>query len=143
MVPGRAIVVSMAMLADVVLVLHFGFVLFVVGGFAAVVLGAACGWKWVRNRGFRLAHLGAIAFVVLESLAGIVCPLTAWENALRGSDDTRSFIGRWVAWLLYYDWPEWVFTIVYIVFGLAVAAAWLLVPPATRRARTRLSSAHD
>ena len=117
------------MLADAVLLAHFGFVLFVVAGFAAVLIGAACGWRWVRNRRFRLAHLAAIVFVALESLAGIVCPLTAWENALRGSDEARSFVGRWVSRLLYYDFPEWVFTTAYLMFALAALAAWFLIPP--------------
>jgi hypothetical protein len=119
-------------LADLVLVVHFGFVLFVVGGFALVLVGATLGWRWVRARGFRLAHLAAIVFVALESLAGIVCPLTAWEDALRGSKDQSSFVARWIARLLYYDFPEWVFAAAYVAFAVAVAAAWRLVPPRRR-----------
>ena len=121
------------MLADLVLLVHFGFVLFVVGGFAAILAGAALGWRWIRHRGFRLAHLAAMAFVALESAAGIACPLTVWENALRGSDSGRSFVGTWVSRLLYYDLPEWTFTTAYLLFTLAVAAAWRCVPPAPRR----------
>jgi len=40
-----------------------------------------------------------------------------------------SFVGRWVARLLYYDFPEWMFAAAYTVFALAVALAWRLVPP--------------
>ena len=39
----------MVLLADVVLVLHFAYVLFVVGGLVAIWLGCALGWRWVRN----------------------------------------------------------------------------------------------
>jgi hypothetical protein len=120
-------------LADAVLVLHFGFVLFVVGGFAAIVTGAALRWQWIRHRSFRIAHLAAMAFVALESIAGIACPLTVWENALRGTSADRSFIGVWVARLLYHDLPEWLFTTLYIAFVLAIAAAWHYVPPVRRR----------
>jgi hypothetical protein len=119
-----------ALLADIVLVVHFAFVLFVVGGFAAILVGAAAGWRWVRNRAFRYAHLGAIVFVAAEALVGIACPLTVWENLLRRvGPDGPSFVGRWVSRLLYYDLPEWVFTSAYIVFAIAVAVTLWLVPP--------------
>jgi hypothetical protein len=117
-----------ALLADVILVLHFLFVMFVVGGLAAILLGARR-WSWVRNRAFRLAHLGAIVFVAAEALLGIACPLTVWEDLLRGAQQQRSFVGRWVAWLLYYDLPEWVFGVAYCAFALAVIWVWRAIPP--------------
>ncbi len=117
-----------AILADLVLVVHFLFVLFVVGGLAAIVAGARQ-WAWVRNRAFRLVHLAAIVFVAAESLLGIACPLTLWEDALRGGGPARSFVGRWVAWLLYYQLPEWVFAAAYCAFAAAVVWAWRRVPP--------------
>lgn len=123
-----------SLLADAVLVIHFLFVLFVVAGFAYVLAGSACGWRAARNRTFRVLHLAAIVFVAVESLAGIVCPLTNWEDTLRASGGgNASFIGRWVARLLYYDFPEWVFTTAYTAFALAVAAAWRLFPPRPAR----------
>ena len=121
------------LLADGVLLLHLLFVLFVVGGLAAVVVGARR-WSGVRNRTFRLAHLGAIAFVAAESVLGIACPLTVWEDALRGGGPAHSFVGRWVARLLYYDLPEWVFAVAYCAFAAAVVWAWLEVPPRAKSA---------
>jgi uncharacterized protein DUF2784 len=122
------------LLADAVLVAHFLFVLFIVGGLAVVIAGARR-WPWVRNRTFRIAHLAAIGFVVAESLFGIACPLTILEDALRGGTaPERGCVGRWVAWLLYYDVPEWVFTAVYCAFALAVVWAWRAVPPRTKSA---------
>ncbi len=118
------------MLADAILVLHFLFVLFVTGGFALVLLGAALSWSWVRVRMFRSVHLGAILLVAAESLVGVACPLTVWEDALRrAGPQNASFVGRWVARLLYYDFPEWVFAAAYTVFALAVVLAWRFVPP--------------
>ena len=126
----------MTALADAILVVHFLFVVFVLGGFAAILIGAALGWAFVRNRAFRLAHLGAILFVAAEALAGIACPLTVWEDALRrAGPGTRSFVGRWVARLLYYDFPEWVFTAAYVAVTLAVALAWRLIPPRPAKKR--------
>lgn len=120
-------------LADIVLVLHFAFVAFVVGGLALVWLGAAAGWRWVRNFWFRAAHLGAIAFVAAEAILGIWCPLTLWEARLRGADTEKSFFAQWIHRILYYDWPEWVFTILHVGFALVVAATWWLVPPQSPR----------
>jgi hypothetical protein len=132
--------VSGTLLADAILVVHFAFVLFVVGGFALILLGAARGWRWIRSPAFRYLHLGAIVFVALEAIIGIACPLTVWEDAVRrASVEDPSFVGRWVSRLLYYDLPPWVFTAAYILFALAVIATIVWIPP--RRGRpSRLSS---
>lgn len=119
------------MIADAILVVHALFVLFVVGGFALILLGARR-WSWVRNRTFRVLHLAAIAFVAAEALLGISCPLTIWEDMFRGGGTERSFVGRWAARLLYYDFPEWVFAAAYCAFALAVFWAWRAIPPRAR-----------
>src|SRR5260221_14609581 len=116
-------------LADVVLFVHVLFVLFVVGGFALILAGAGR-WGWVHNRAFRIAHLAAIVFVAVETLLGFTCPLTRWEDVLRSTGrEERSFIGRWLSWLLYYNLPEGAFAIAYCVFALAVVGAWRAIPP--------------
>lgn len=120
----------MALLADAVLIAHFLFVLFVVGGLLAIWVGAALGWTWVRNLRFRVAHLAAILFVAAESLVGIACPLTVWEDLLRQAEAGQgSFMQRWVGRLLYYNLPEWIFTVVYALFALLVLATFLRVRP--------------
>ena len=119
----------MSLFADVVLVIHFAFVLFVVGGLFLIWVGAARSWRWVRNFWFRVAHLAAILFVAGESVAGMVCPLTAWEDALRGRSHESSFIQRWVDRILYYDFPEWVFIVAYLLFALAVVITFIRVKP--------------
>jgi hypothetical protein len=125
-------------LADAVLFVHVLFVVFVVGGFALILAGARR-WGWVHNRAFRIAHLGAIVFVAVETLLGFTCPLTLWEDVLRSTRrEERSFIGRWLAWLLYYDLPEWVFTVAYVAFALAVIACWWAIPPRARSTRNAL-----
>src|SRR4051812_3254462 len=121
--------------ADLILYVHFAFVLFVIGGFAAIWIGAATGWRWITNFAFRAAHLAAIAFVAAEALVGIACPLTVWENALRGSEDETSFVARWVHRLLFYNLPEWVFTVAYAVFAALVALTFWVVPPKRQRNR--------
>jgi hypothetical protein len=122
------------MMADALLVVHFLVAAFIVAGLVLVWIGAALGWGWVRNPWFRYLHLGAIAFVAAEALAGVMCPLTLWEDMLRGTVPAESFIGRWVRYLLYYRAPEWVFTASYVVWTLATLLTLWLVPPRRRAA---------
>ncbi|HEX9743025.1 MAG TPA: DUF2784 domain-containing protein [Nitrospiraceae bacterium] len=123
----------MTLLADMVLIAHFLFVAFVVGGLAVIWIGAALRWTWIRNFWFRAAHLVAIGFVVAESLVGILCPLTVLEDALRqGGGPQSGFIQRWVSRLLYYDLPEQIFTVVYVVFGLIVLLTFIYIRPDRR-----------
>ena len=121
------------LVADVLVVIHFTFVLFVVFGLALILLGKLLRWNWVRNQWFRIAHLSAIGIVVVESWLRIVCPFTRWEMELRQrageTGYTGSFIGHWLDRLLYYQAPEWVFTVCYTVFGALVIASWFWVRP--------------
>lgn len=119
----------MSLLADLILSVHVGFVLFVVAGFALILAGVALGWRWVRNFRFRALHLAAILFVAAESVAGFMCPLTLWEDALRGSGAPGGLIQRWVHQWLFYSWPEWVFTALYVVFAALVALTYWASPP--------------
>ena len=121
------------LLADLILIVHFAVVLFIVGGLALIWAGAGLGWRWVRHFWFRIAHLAAILFVAGEALLGIWCPLTVWEDALRGTRAETGFVARWVHRILFYSFPEWVFTIAYALFAFAVIATFYLVRPASRR----------
>lgn len=118
--------------ADAILIVHFAFVAFVVGGLAATWLGAALGWRWVRNVAFRVAHLAAISFVAAEALAGVMCPLTVWEDALRGRASEKGFIARWIHGVMFFELPPWVFTTAYVLFAAAVALTFWLLPPHRR-----------
>ena len=126
------------LLADAVLSLHFGIVVFVVGGLALIVAGNLRGWRWVNAWWFRLAHLAAIAVVVAQAWLGVTCPLTTLEMWLRAqaraSTYSGSFIEHWVARLLYYEGPPWMFALAYSLFALAVVAVWWRFPPTRSRA---------
>jgi len=122
-------------LADMVLLAHFAFVLFVVGGLGATWLGAWLGWRCVRNFWFRVAHLCAIVFVAGETIAGIWCPLTIWEAELRGAHADKGFLAQWIHRLLFYDLPPWVFTAAYVLFALVVIATWWFVRPVRSRGK--------
>lgn len=122
------------MVADAVLVVHFLVVIFIVAGLLAVWIGGGLGWSWIRNPWFRWLHLAAILLVAGEALLGIACPLTVWEDLLRGGVHPESFIGRWVRRLLYYNAPEWVFATAYAAWAAATLVTLALVPP-RRKAR--------
>ena len=134
------------LLADSILILHFAFVAFVVIGLLVIWAGWLRRWRFVFNFWFRLAHLLAIGVVAAESLAGIVCPLTVWENHLRllaggGERYAGSFVQHWLHRVMFYEASESTFTTLYVLFFTAVALSlWLVKPhgPAfSRRVQTR------
>ena len=118
---------------DLVLIVHFCYVVFVVGSLPVIWLGAWLKCAFVRNRWFRYLHLAAILWVVAESLLGVVCPLTAWENSLRQIETNHSFIQQWLHKIMFYTLPEGVLTVIYILFAGLVAVTFKSIPPAPRR----------
>lgn len=119
--------------ADAILLLHVAFVLFIVLGFVAIWLGAAWGKRWSTDPWLRGLHLAAIAIVVLESWLGLPCPLTVWEDALRGTHTNIGFVAHWLRALLFWNLPAWFFTALYTAVGALAVATWLRIPPRRRR----------
>ena len=120
--------------ADAIVVVHCAFVAFVVLGFVAILIGLVFRRCWARNPVFRTLHLVAILFVATESVFGIPCPLTTWEQQLRdlageGASYRGDFIAAWVHAFLFYDAEPWVFTVCYVLFAALVLAAFLFAPP--------------
>lgn len=73
-------------LADLVLVLHLGFVLFVVLGGLLVLR-----WRWVA-----FLHLPAAVWGVLIEFSGWICPLTPLENSLRVRGGEAGYSGGFI-----------------------------------------------
>jgi len=121
--------------ADLIVSIHFVYVIIVVGGFIVIILGGVLKWRFVRNFYFRAIHLAMILIVVLETLFGITCPLTDLEYELRTAAGQQnitnsSFIARIIQKIMFYEFPPIVFIIVYCIFGAAVLISWWLIPPA-------------
>lgn len=74
------------MLADLVVVIHFAFILF-------VLFGGLLALRWRRAMWL---HLPAAAWGVAIELGGWVCPLTPLENRLRERQGERAFAGGFV-----------------------------------------------
>ncbi len=121
------------LLADLIVVIHFSLMAFIVFGLVAILLGIVFRWSWVRNLWFRGIHLFVILVIVGESLAGVRCPLTVWEHDLRVQAGQKTFEGDFIAYwlhrLMFFRAEPWVFTVAYVTFGLVVLATFLLAPP--------------
>ena len=124
--------------ADLTLIAHAAFIVFVVGGQGLILTGWVLGWRWPRNPLFRLTHAGAITLVVLESWFGVTCPLTWLEFRLRAGAGSPlaadGFIAYWLQRLIFYDAPSWVFTLIHTAFAAIVAATLVFYPPKRRAA---------
>jgi hypothetical protein len=138
--------------ADVVITLHFAFMLFVLFVQALVLIGWPFGWRWTRNFWLRLAQVVCIEIVAGQAIVGLECPLTSLERDLRGSlrpaqpgdseleesDLEReklhylegaSPIARFAHDRLFYSSLSGWYDVVSAGFGLIVLLTWLCVPP--------------
>lgn len=117
-----------ATLADSVLLLHFAIVIFVVAGLPAIVIGNWLKWAWANAYGFRVLHLAAIVVIAAQAWLGQHCPLTLLESWLRvqagGVAYDASFVQHWLARLIYFNAPLWVFALAYSLFAAFVVWAW-------------------
>jgi hypothetical protein len=95
------------LLAAAVLLLHLGFILFVVAGAALVV----------RRRRLWPLHLAAVAWGIGIEVAGAACPLTALENRLRLLAGAAGYAGDFV--------DHYLLALIYPA-GLTRGAQWLL-----------------
>ena len=118
-------------LVDVILTLHFGYMVFlVVGGFL--------GWRWPRA--FFL-HLAAAVWAVLIVLNWVDCPLTAAENWARrkaGMVEVPGFIDHYITGVMY---PARYLPEARLAVLLVVLVSWVgaLILWRRRRARTAQS----
>ena len=74
-------------MADLVVAVHFAFVLFVVGGGLLVLR-----WPWVA-----WLHIPAVVWGVLIEATGWICPLTPLENKLREARGDAPYEGDFIA----------------------------------------------
>lgn len=117
------------LLADLVLVAHGAFIVFVVAGGLL-----ALRWRWAP-----VVHLPAAAWGVLIEVSGGICPLTPLENRLRRAAGESGYAGGFVEhYLVPLVYPE---ALTYpIQLGLAagvVAANALVYGIVVRRWRAR------
>ena len=115
--------------AEVILILHFIFVGFVISLFFFIPLGYKLNWVWQKNKKIRFFHLGLIVLITTETILGFTCPLTMIENKLRGIITSNTFISIWMTNLLYWDLPTQFFLIIYSLCLVLVILMWIKFPP--------------
>lgn len=107
--------VAYSVLADVVVVVHFGFIAFVaLGGFLA--------WRWPR---LVWSHVAAVTWAAGIVIVGYDCPLTPAEKHLRRlageGGYTDGFVDRYIEGVIY---PERYTSLVRLAIAAAVLVAW-------------------
>ena len=120
--------------ADAILTLHALIVLFNVGALPIIWLGYFRNWRFVRNFSFRAIHLLLIGYVAAETVLGMMCPLTTWEDALRakGGVDARyqrGYLAYWLHRAMFYDIDERFFIAGYVLFFMLVLVTLFWVRP--------------
>lgn len=107
-----------SILADVVVIIHFLFILFVLFGGLMVL-------RWRKAVYF---HIPAFIWGALIEIAGWICPLTPLENKLRSlagqSGYSGDFIGHYLEKIIY---PDFLTREIQIIFGSAVIIVNLII----------------
>ncbi|MGR8953652.1 MAG: DUF2784 domain-containing protein [Gammaproteobacteria bacterium] len=105
-------------LADLIVSLHFGFILF-------VILGGLLVMKWPK---LIWLHLPAAIWGALIEFSGWLCPLTIYENRLRsaqgGGGYASGFIEHYIMPIIY---PAGLTREIQICLGIAVIVLNLLI----------------
>ena len=125
------------LLAEAVLAVHVGIILFNVFGLVVIPLGGWLGWRFVRILWWRALHVAILALVALQAVLGEACFLTFWQaDLLRTAGaavSSEPLIARVVNRLIYWPLPLWVFALLYVAVCAYVLALWFLVPPRLRQ----------
>src|SRR3989442_3690705 len=116
-------------LANLVVLVHFAFLLFVSIGALAVLR-----WRWLA-----WVHVPAAIWGVLIEFSGWICPLTPLENALRERAGEPAYSGGFIAhYILRVLYPEGLTRGVQVVLGILVlglnAAIYAILGTRHRRA---------
>jgi hypothetical protein len=120
--------VAYRLLADAVVVAHFGFIVF-------VAAGGLLAWRWPR---LMWAHVPAVAWGAGIVAVGYECPLTPLEKWLRGrggeSEYGGGFVDRYIEDVIY---PDEYTPLLRAVVALLVVVGWAGLVRRRRSARGR------
>ena len=136
-----ALLVSSAIIADIIVIVHLIWILFMLLGFILTL----CGFFWSNffDRWlFRTAHLCGIIYVSILAIVGAqiraVCPLTILENVLRIKHDPAStysgeFIIHYAEKLIYPDINPLIITMGTLFIAVFTVVVFIVRPPAKIR----------
>ncbi|HKP49138.1 MAG TPA: DUF2784 domain-containing protein [Gemmatimonadales bacterium] len=122
------------MLADLVVILHFAFVLF-------VILGGLLVLRWPR---LAYVHLPVALYGTLIELVGWICPLTPLEKRLRESAGLQGYQGGFVEhYILPVLYPAGLTREVQWILGMLVVGINLVIYAVVARKRSSLRGPPD
>ena len=131
-------------LADFVVLIHFGWIVFVLIGFFITVLALIAVYifgrrnKWERRFldrwVLRTVHIGGIAYVAVLAIMHKYCPLTTLENFLRHRHDPATtypggFLIYYIERLVYPDLPIRTILIPTITVAVLTLLMFTIRPP--------------
>jgi hypothetical protein len=112
--------------ADLLVLVHFAFVLFVVLGGLLVLRHPRLAW----------VHLPAAAWGATTEFTGWICPLTPWEQSLRQLGGQAGYAGGFVDhYLVPVLYPSGLTASIQVVLGVVVVIANLAIYGAVLRSR--------
>ena len=104
--------------ADLLLLIHLAFIIFVIAGGFAVFR-----WRWMV-----WLHIPAAAWATLIEFWGWICPLTPWENSLRKLAGQEGYTGGFIEhYILPLVYPPGLTREIQIVLGITVITINLLI----------------
>ena len=120
--------------ANLLLLLHFIYVMIVVVGQLVIVIGGIFRWTIVKKIVPRVIHLVMILIVAFLDIVNLPCPLTIWENQLRHkagqiTDWELTFVERLLRNIVFMRLPESFFEYIYIGFAILVLLTFIIIPP--------------
>jgi len=107
---------SYKILADIVVIIHFLWILFLVSG----------AFPGVKNKAIKIFHISGLVFAFVIQIFGWYCPLTHLEVWLRAKHDPSlayagSFIIHYMEGFIYLEIPAWlVFSLTLLLIGFNV-----------------------
>ncbi len=120
-------------LAGFVLYFHLLAILFIIFGFVSIPLGVKLKWKFINEFWWRLTHLVSMVIVTVQAILGDACFLTDIQSDLLQTAGKRGyrvpFIQTYVDRLVYYNFPVWAFSIVYVILFVYTIYLWFKAPP--------------
>jgi hypothetical protein len=120
--------------ADLIVIVHFLWVLF-------MVLGMPLG-LWLQSPAFRWIHFGGMTATAFLAAAGWDCPLTVWEEALRRGADPGfsyggSFLARHLSPILYPQIEPWILRSASVFWGALTILTMVMIKPEKRTGNSK------
>ena len=132
-------------LADLVVIIHFAWIVFVLWGFILTVYSSISVYffsagkdrakaffdRWI----FRTVHVAGIVYVAVLTVLGKICPLTTLENILRRQYNPEltypgSFVMHYIQKLIYPEANFLIFVVPTMIIAIFSIVMFVIRPPA-------------